>query len=590
MKRRHRGIINQSVNCCRTLLKFLARSGFAVLAAAIVSSASAETAITLARSDVAVMAKLWETDTVTVSPLVNAQYPQFSGDWQFIFPHSTISDDGDIHVDMALDPGGTGANGNNIGASPLICEVTNASATQLKYLTSLTRQRANFHGIFRFYTEHTSERHFELHPVTQLYRWNGSSFVGDADYHGNITSVADGQTHTTATLAHLLDGSQKVGAVVRSDGAAVDFTFPSPSVNYVQYDGIAVSSVTTDETSSYFLFRPNLVPASLVRCRLVASTAAYNAAGALRSGQALSVNALTRTDMEIVGQEIAPLLPQQSKTFPRPVEFITLALPTVGPTPVQAQLLNVSTRVSVGAGDDAAIAGFVITGSTPKKVLLRSLGPSLGAVAVDAAVVDPAIELHDASGAAIATNDNWKDTQRAEIEATGIPPADDRESAIVQSLSPGAYTVVMRDKAGTDRIGLVEVYDLSAGPDQQIANLSTRGVVGANQGVMIAGFIIGSSDGGAARVLVRGLGPSLPLASDLRDPALELHDANGGLIATNDNWRDTQRLEILATGIPPPHDLEAAIARTLPAGNYTAVMQDRNGATGAGLLEIYHLR
>lgn len=279
------------------------------------------------------MAGLWETDCLTISPLANSQYPTYSANWQYIFPHSTIASDGDIHTDMAVDNSGTGSTGNNAGESPIICEVINATQNQLSHADALSGSEAIFRGIFRFYTEHLSERHFELHPVVELDTWNGTAFVEDSDYHSNIASDPNGTTHTTGTLTGLIDGSETMMATIENDGTHVDFSFPSPSVNYVQYDGTVISGVTTDTTSNYFLFQPNLVPTATLRCRLVANTAAATSAGGLVPNQTVTVNALTRTDMAAVSSQIAGMTAGQSQTFPRPVEFIVLGLPTIGPTP-----------------------------------------------------------------------------------------------------------------------------------------------------------------------------------------------------------------------------------------------------------------
>src|SRR6478672_3291355 len=258
-------------------------------------SARADTSITFTRSDLTMMAGLWETDTVAISPLATSQYPSFNGTWDFIFPHSSISADGDVHIDMAVNSSGTGSTGNNTGASPIVCEIINATQTQLSHLSGLSNQQATFRGIFRFYTEHSSERHFELHPVTQLQRWNGSTFVLDSDYHGNVVLDPNGETHGDSVLAGVFDGSQTVSATIAADNSNVNFTFASPSVNYVEYAGVVTSKLQTDGLSDYFMFRPNLVPGVTVRCRLVANTAAAAAAATLVANQSLTVNALTRT-------------------------------------------------------------------------------------------------------------------------------------------------------------------------------------------------------------------------------------------------------------------------------------------------------
>ena len=166
-----------------------------VACALIAPPARGATSITFTRAEIDQMANLWETDCLAVSPLANTQYPAYATDWQFIFPHTNITSDGDVHVDMAVDTAGTGRTGNNTGASPIVSEVINATANQLSALNSRNARQAIFRGIFRFYSEHPGERHFELHPVTQLLTYNGATFVADLDYHGNIVSDPNGTTH-----------------------------------------------------------------------------------------------------------------------------------------------------------------------------------------------------------------------------------------------------------------------------------------------------------------------------------------------------------------------------------------------------------
>lgn len=568
-------------------------------------TAYASTSITLTRSAVDQMAGLWETDSVTISALANTQYPQFSGDWQFIFPHTNISADGDIHIDLAVDSAGTGKNGNNTGASPIIAEVTNASTTQLNHLVSLTGAQAIPHGIFRFYTEHISERHFELHPAVQLQRWNGADFVVDSDYHQNVAAVPDGNSHATSTLVNLLNGSQTASATIASDNLHITFTFPSPSVNYVQYDGVATSSVISDAVSDYFLFQPNLVPSATVRCRLVAKTASANVANSLQPSQTVTVNALTRTDMADISARVASLSAGQSKTFARPVEFIVLGLLNVGPPPSPTpsptpspSLLNISTRLQVGTGDNVLIGGFIVQGNTPKKVILRGIGPSLVTAGLQGFLVDPMLELHDADGSLIGRNDNWRTTQpggvisgdqAAAIQASRLAPTNDAESAILATLTPRAYTAIVRGAQNQTGIGLAEVYDLDEGTPTHLANISARGLVTTGDNVMFAGFIIGNQP---TKIIVRGIGPSLAqagIASPLGNPMLELRDGNGALIAGNDDWRSDDEVNIVATGLAPSSDREAAIVRNLAAGNYTAIVRGKDNATGIALIEVYQL-
>lgn len=258
-----------------------------------------------------------------------------------------------------------------------------------------------------------------------------------------------------------------------------------------------------------------------------------------------------------------------------------------------SNLVNISTRLNVLTGDNVLDGGFIITGPGNKRILIRGLGPSLADAGVGGILADPLIELHSGTtGDIIASNDNWKNNQQDEIAATGLAPANDFEAALVTILAPGAYTVIERGKLATTGVGLIEIYDLAAGTGPELANISTRGFVATESNVMIAGFIVANSTGESDQVIVRGLGPSLGsfgIADPLADPVLELHDVNGTLLASNDDWKDTQRTEIEAVGLPPSNDLEAALIMTLPPGAYTAIESGRSGGTGVGLVEVYNL-
>lgn len=267
--------------------------------------------------------------------------------------------------------------------------------------------------------------------------------------------------------------------------------------------------------------------------------------------------------------------------------------PTPNPTPsgTPAQPLNISTRMDVQTGDQVLIGGFIITGNEAKEVLLRAIGPSLAMFNIPNVLSDPVLELHGSDGSLITMNDNWRDSQEGDIEATGLQPMDDLESAIIATLDPGSYTAIVSGNGGVTGIGLVEGYDLNQAADSQLANISTRGFVEAGANVMIGGFILGGASGDL-NVLIRALGPSLTaLGVDdaLADPTLELHDAQGTLIQSNDNWKDMQESEIEATGLPPTNDLESAIFATLAPGAYTAIVAGNNDTSGVGLVEVYSL-
>ena len=258
-----------------------------------------------------------------------------------------------------------------------------------------------------------------------------------------------------------------------------------------------------------------------------------------------------------------------------------------------ANLANISTRAFVGTGEHVLIAGFIVNGTQDKPILIRGLGPSLGLPPSNLPTVleNPLLELHDSTGAIIGANDDWQDTQKAAIEETGAAPTEDAESALLSTLAPGAYTVVLRGVDDTVGNGLVEFYDLDSNLDSRLPNISSRGFVQTGNDVLIGGFIVGGDEDGV--VLIRAIGPSLSplgLTDALADPELELHDASGDIIASNNDWKDSQQAAIAATGIPPTDDKEAAILSTLAPGNYTAVVRGANSTTGVALVEAYQLR
>jgi phospholipase/lecithinase/hemolysin len=255
-----------------------------------------------------------------------------------------------------------------------------------------------------------------------------------------------------------------------------------------------------------------------------------------------------------------------------------------------AKAVNISTRLFVDTGERVSIAGFIVTGNVSKKVLIRGIGPSLAANGVPNPLADPTLTLFNGAGNTLMTNDNWRDSQAAEIMATGIPPQDDLESAIIATLAPGHYTAVLAGKNGTSGNGLAEIYDLEPGTSSALANLSTRGFVGAGDNAMIGGLIIRNGDN--PLVVLRAIGPTLAssgIANPLLDPTIDLHDANGVVIGFNDNWKDSQVQAVSGTQLAPTDDREAAIVAFLAPGNYTAVVRGKGNTTGVALVEAYRI-
>jgi hypothetical protein len=260
--------------------------------------------------------------------------------------------------------------------------------------------------------------------------------------------------------------------------------------------------------------------------------------------------------------------------------------PTPTPTPPSAPILaNISTRAVVGTNENVLIGGFIVTGTQAKKVIIRGVGPSLS---LSGKMVDPSIELHDSSGASIGFNDDWSQGGNSqEIEDSGLAPTHPSESAILVSLAPGSYTAVLRGTNGTTGAAVVEVYDLDYSASSKLANISTRASVQSGDAILIGGLIVAGQS--AANVIVRGIGPSLPLPGALADPNLELRDADGALMASNDNWRSAQQTAINQTGLAPASDADSAILVSLSPGAYTAVVRGANGTTGVAVVEVYQL-
>jgi hypothetical protein len=271
-----------------------------------------------------------------------------------------------------------------------------------------------------------------------------------------------------------------------------------------------------------------------------------------------------------------------------PLHLENTKFPAVGPLPQ-----NLSTRGTVSIGDNVLIGGFIITGSEPKTILLRALGPSLGSFGVSHPVRDPVLRVYDSSHTLIATNDNWQsDPHNADIQKSGLAPTNLLESATLQTLAPGAYTVIVTGKDPSPGTGLVELYDLSPQSNSNLVNMSTRGSVGTDDDVLISGFIVG--DVGSATVIVRALGPSLTSSGVngvLTNPTLTIYDSTGSPIASNDNWQDDPNaIYVQRNGLAPPNPSESALVLHLPAGAYTAIVRGVDGGTGVALAEVYTIQ
>lgn len=276
-------------------------------------------------------------------------------------------------------------------------------------------------------------------------------------------------------------------------------------------------------------------------------------------------------------------------------------------------LLNVSTRGLASTGDRVLIAGFVVEGSTPKRMLVRAAGPSLN---LPGQVANPTVALFDGTGATVATNDDWgvpvgvgaasqADIAAAAAQVGAFAFTKPTDSAVLATLNPGSYTAQVSSGAGAAGIALVEVYDVDTPASfsaQKVVNLSTRGQVGsgADEG-LIAGFVI--SGHAAKKVLIRGAGPWLAnfsVAGLLANPRISLSRINLSgpptLVRENDDWAVGNDPALVAdatlsAGATPFADdsKDAAILLRLPPGVYTATLTGVGGSTGIALIEVYEV-
>jgi hypothetical protein len=280
---------------------------------------------------------------------------------------------------------------------------------------------------------------------------------------------------------------------------------------------------------------------------------------------------------------------------PYPPPFVAPGTTPV-PTPPRRRLANIATRVNVQGGQNDGIAGFIKRNPATKRVIVRGIGPSL---AISGMLADPVLKVFDSTGAQIATNDNWRSAQQAEISASGLAPANDKEAAVIVNLvgatAGSNFTALLSGANGGAGIGVIEVYDLDAESFADFGNISTRGLVGTGANVLIGGFIVhdDSFTNQPQSILVRGIGPSLSasgISNSLQDPLIELHDGQGATITSNDDWGSSPDAAALQTsGLAPSNPKEAAILRTLAPGAYTVVLTGVNGGTGVGNVEAYNL-
>ena len=486
--------------------------------------------------------------------------------------------------------------------------VNSGSGTVGKYTTAgATVDAALITGLNRPFAIAVSEDGAHLFVANNNDLTEGSGTIGKYTTSGTLVNAA------------FIVGLTEVGGIAVSGGTLFITSTSGTSINrgivgtYDAVSGAAINpqllvglqvpgSISVVGENFFVAIGPFLLPGSLAEY-----TTSGQFVGTVVGNfvEGISDFALSGTDVFIAYRANLDNIISEYTTLGAPVNASLISgltglagIAVISPSTTINKLLNISTRLRVLSDPHELIGGFIVTGTTPKKVILRAIGPSLSNAnpPVPGALADPILELHENAGGVdtiIASNDNWIDSpdKQAIIDST-VAPTDDRESAIIAtlqpftSISPITYTAVLRGNNNTSGVALAEGYELDQSVESTIANISTRGFVDTGDNVMIGGIIVGAT----GNILVRAIGPSLlgaGIESPLPDPMLELHAPNGELIASNDNWKDNQQSAIDGTGIPPSDDAESAILSTLPPGNYTAIMSGKNNGTGIGLVEVY---
>jgi hypothetical protein len=430
--------------------------------------------------------------------------------------------------------------------------------------------------------------------------WFGGANVPETATLGQSVPIMAGGNATLSFVMWKRDTSQPFSDVlnVRVDGMIVQ-SYPEGGPSEFAYSLRIIDLSAFADGGSHLIVFEYIGPSTSLGSYLLDNITLTNGAACPTPPPTPTATpTLTATPTPTVPPTVTPTPTDCPGTCGTPTPSPTViptATPTPTPLPSTALALNISTRLRVEAGDRVAIGGFIITGTEPKKVAIRGIGPSLGSSGLSDFLVDPTLELRDYSGVLLMQNDNWQDNsgQAAQLIALGLALPSPNESGIVTTLLPGSYTVVMAGRNQTAGLGLVEIYDADVAAASQLANLSTRGFVRTGDSVMIGGFILGHGTADA-NMIVRGLGPSLSrfmLVDVLDDPMLELRDANGALLIANDNWQDdpVAAAQLTAYGLAPINALEPAIFARLGPGAFTAIVVGKNGDAGIALLELYNV-
>jgi len=407
----------------------------------------------------------------------------------------------------------------------------------------------------------------------------GASDHGDQFYVQASTSASGTQSFTYGKAVRLSSGSVSYTSLGAADKGSFNQDDNTISIQ------ISVAKLNTVLAAAS---HPAIQNGTIVTgLRATSSSAA--------TGAARGDDTLGGTQFGVHDSAFPPLPAAGPEPTPLPLAPVVGGA-TPAPTPPAINLANIATRVSVTTGNNGA-AGFIKRTGSTKRVLIRGTGPSLSGF-VPGPLADPAIDILDANNAIIATNDNWRGAQEAEITSTGLAPTNDKEAAVILNLrGTGAtnnFTAVLRGAGGAQGIGVIEVYDLDATSFADLGNVSTRGNVGISDNVLIGGLIIRDSSqrNQPQTIVLRGIGPSLTSAgitSPLQDPFIELRNSQGTLIEANDNWATASQVGTIPALLKPTNAKESAIKQTLSPGNYTVVLRGADNGVGTGVVEAYNL-
>jgi hypothetical protein len=416
---------------------------------------------------------------------------------------------------------------------------------------------------------------------------SASIFATNATVSGGTVTFKDGSTPICSAVAVSSGGAQCITSALAAGTHSITAEY-SGSATYAASASSALNQVVSPAGTS------GLIVSTVGNGTVVSSPSGINC-GATCSASFTTGSTVTLVATPAAGSSFTgwggACYQATTGTCQFVINFGEVVVANFAASSTPARLGNISTRGQVLTGNDVMIGGFVIGGTAAKTVLVRARGPSMIPAGVTNAILDPTMTLvNQATGTIIATNDNWTSASNASaITATGLAPTDTRESAILMSVAPGAYTAVVSGVNNAIGVGIVEVFEID-GPQIPLSNISTRGQVQTGNNVMIGGFVISGS--APQQVLIRARGPSMipaGVTNAIADPTMTLvNQATNAIIATNDNWGSASNAAaIMATGLAPTNALESAILTTLQPGAYTVVVSGVNNVTGVGIVEVF---